>query len=116
MFDLLCNNADRKGGHCLLSADGHIWAVDHGLTFHALPKIRTVIWDFAGEELPAAERSVIRLLGRRLADKSDEIRQELRRLLADNELKALLQRAKALQQPGVFPQPDSSWSFPWPLV
>src|SRR2546421_8275498 len=50
-FDVIVNNADRNSGHCLLDGDGHIWGVDNGLTFHALPKLRTVIWEFAGEEV-----------------------------------------------------------------
>ena len=53
-FDVVANNADRKGGHCLLDADGQLWGIDHGLCFHADPKLRTVIWDFAGE--PLADR------------------------------------------------------------
>src|ERR1700737_2607505 len=52
-FDLIVNNADRKSGHCLLDREGHIWGVDNGLTFHPLPKLRTVIWEFGGEEIPA---------------------------------------------------------------
>ena len=53
VFDVLANNADRKGGHCLRSrADGHVWGIDHGLTFHDEWKLRTVIWDFAGEAVP----------------------------------------------------------------
>ena len=52
-FDLVANNADRKGGHCLIDADGHVWGIDHGLCFHIEPKLRTVIWDFGGEPLPA---------------------------------------------------------------
>ena len=52
-FDVLANNADRKGGHCLQAKrDGHIWGIDHGLTFHVVDKLRTVIWDFAGEPVP----------------------------------------------------------------
>ena len=54
VFDLVVNNADRKGGHCLLDRDGGLWGVDHGLTFNVDHKLRTVIWDFAGEEVPAA--------------------------------------------------------------
>src|SRR6266849_5319921 len=49
LFDLLTNNADRKGGHCLLDVRGHVWGIDHGLTFHHVPKLRTVIWDYCGE-------------------------------------------------------------------
>jgi hypothetical protein len=52
VFDLLINNADRKGGHILLGPDGHVWLIDHGVCFHEEPKLRTVIWDFAGEPIP----------------------------------------------------------------
>ncbi|MGH9101588.1 MAG: SCO1664 family protein, partial [Acidimicrobiales bacterium] len=53
-FDLVANNADRKSGHCLLGTDGQIWAIDNGLCFHDQPKLRTVMWDFAGEPIPPA--------------------------------------------------------------
>src|SRR5579862_7289139 len=52
-FDVVANNADRKSGHCLLGEDGTVWAIDNGLSFHPQPKLRTVIWEFAGEPLPA---------------------------------------------------------------
>jgi uncharacterized repeat protein (TIGR03843 family) len=52
LFDLVVNNADRKGGHCLLSPDGTIWVIDHGVCFHEEPKLRTVIWSFVGEPIP----------------------------------------------------------------
>ncbi len=51
LFDLLANNADRKGGHILRDAAGKLWAIDHALCFHAEPKLRTVVWDFAGQPL-----------------------------------------------------------------
>ena len=54
VFDLLANNADRKGGHCLAGDDGAIYAIDNGLTFHEEMKLRTVIWDFGGEPIPRA--------------------------------------------------------------
>jgi hypothetical protein len=116
MLDILCNNADRKGGHCLLGPSGHIWAVDHGLTFHTEPKLRTVIWDFAGEPLPAEDRAAIGALSGRLAAGEEPLRSDLADLLDASELHALQRRGDAMQQPGVFPHPDSSWSFPWPLV
>ena len=64
-FDVIANNADRKGGHCLLDADGHLWGIDHGLCFHAEPKLRTVIWDFAGEPLADADRRDLQRLAER---------------------------------------------------
>ncbi|MFY9615141.1 MAG: SCO1664 family protein [Candidatus Dormiibacterota bacterium] len=116
VFDILTNNADRKGGHCLLGDGGHVWAIDNGLTFNVEPKLRTVIWDFAGEPLPSRERAAIGGLAKRLKAADDPLRRELDELLQRDEVEALQRRAKALQQPGVFPHPDSSWSFPWPLV
>src|SRR5207245_6647098 len=56
LFDVLTNNADRKSGHCLTDAERLVWVIDHGLTFHVDPKLRTVIWDFAGQQLPGALR------------------------------------------------------------
>jgi uncharacterized repeat protein (TIGR03843 family) len=53
LFDIVVNNADRKGGHCLKAGHGRIIAIDHGICFHAEPKLRTVIWDFAGQPIPA---------------------------------------------------------------
>ncbi len=52
LFDLLINNADRKGSHVLLDPNDHLWLIDHGLCFHREDKLRTVIWDFAGEAIP----------------------------------------------------------------
>ena len=51
-FDVVANNADRKSGHVLYATDGRLWGIDHGLCFHVQPKLRTVIWDFAEEEVP----------------------------------------------------------------
>src|SRR6266481_4005602 len=65
-FDVIVNNADRKSGHCLLDGDGHVWGVDNGLTFHTLPKLRTVIWEFAGEEVAENLRQDARQLASEL--------------------------------------------------
>ncbi len=54
LFDLVVNNADRKGGHCLLGEDGRIWLIDHGVCFSAEPKLRTVIWEYMDEPIPPA--------------------------------------------------------------
>ena len=116
VFDILCNNADRKSGHCLLDATGRIWAVDHGLTFHPLLKLRTVIWDFAGRRVGARDRKGIALLASGLAATTSPLGQVLGELLAENELSALRSRAEALSQPCDFPAPNSDWSLPWPLV
>ena len=62
-FDLVANNADRKSGHCLLGRDGRLYAIDNGLCFHVEPKLRTVVWDLAGEPIPAEIRTAASRLG-----------------------------------------------------
>ena len=116
LFDILCNNADRKAGHCLLDGDGRVWAVDHGLTFHPQTKLRTVIWDFAGLRIPARDRLGVSGLAIAMAAPGSPLESLLRELLADEEVSALKRRAQALSQPCDYPAPNSDWSFPWPLV
>ena len=72
LFDLIANNADRKGGHCLRAGDGCIIAIDHGLCFHVHDKLRTVIWDFAGEPFPADLAADLTRLELDLADGEGE--------------------------------------------
>jgi len=110
VFDVVANNADRKGGHCLLDADGQIWGIDHGLCFHAQFKLRTVIWDFAGQAIPDA---LIEDLGR-LA--SSDVDSSLGDLLHADELAALRRRADALVAHPHFPHPRADHPYPWPLV
>jgi uncharacterized repeat protein (TIGR03843 family) len=109
-FDLLANNADRKSGHCLLAADGQIYAIDNALTFHVEPKLRTVIWDFAGEPVPDAVLADIRRLG------EAGLPEALASLLEPDEREALLLRAKALAEDGRFPTDPTGQRYPWPLI
>lgn len=115
-FDLIINNADRKAGHTLRDHQGRVWAIDHGVCFHVQPKLRTVIWELAGEPLSpdiAADLAALRAqleqgcaLGVQLAD-----------LLSDAEVRALARRTERLLASGVFPDPDPDRrSYPWPLV
>lgn len=115
LLDAVCNNADRKSGHCLLDPGGAIRAIDNGLTFHVEPKLRTVIWDFAGEPIPEADRTAVAGLATAL-EAGGAGRSRLRRLISAAELRTLLARARRWSEPGVFPEPESSWSFPWPLI
>lgn len=109
-FDLLANNTDRKSGHCLLGRDGRIYAIDNALTFHAEPKLRTVIWEFAHEPVPAPLLADIRrLLARGLPP-------ALAALLAPDEQEALRARARALLAAGRFPDDPTGARYPWPLV
>jgi uncharacterized repeat protein (TIGR03843 family) len=110
VFDLLSNNTDRKSGHVLLGEDGRIWAIDNGLSFHAEFKLRTVIWDFAGDRIPSAIRDdVVRLLDEGLPDAFTE-------LLDAFERDAVLTRARAVVREGCFPVDHSGRRYPWPLV
>ncbi len=115
LFDWLINNADRKSGHCLLDATGHIWGIDHGLSFHALPKLRTVIWDYAGERVPGELLAQACTLIPRLVG-AEEWAQELRRSLDPREVAALTQRIRAAEAARVFPQPRSERAYPWPPI
>ena len=108
-FDLLVNNADRKGGHCLLGTDNRVWSVDHGLCFHPDPKLRTVMWDFEG--MPIPEQLVADLA--RLAVALPE---GLSGLIDGEEIEALAARAAAIAKRPVFPPARSARPYPWPLV
>jgi uncharacterized repeat protein (TIGR03843 family) len=109
-FDVVANNADRKSGHVLLGAEGRIWAIDHGLCFHRQHKLRTVIWDFAGCDVPPR-------LGRDLERVRTLVPEALGGLLAREEIDALEARITALLRAGVFPEPVGDRPpYPWPLV
>lgn len=110
VFDFISNNTDRKGGHCLIDCDGHIWGIDNGLSFHAEFKLRTVIWDFGGEEISEA---IVADLDRLVAEGLPE---RLARLLGPFERDALLSRARALLRAGELPIDESGQRYPWPLV
>jgi len=115
-FDYVVNNTDRKGGHCLLSKDGRIWAIDHGITFHAEFKLRTVIWDWAGEPLPDDIIADLEHLQQRLGQPGDLVT-TLSRLLMPNEMNALRQRLATLLERKTFPEPDPNLpNIPWPLL
>ena len=109
-FDLLANNADRKSGHCLLGQDGVIHAIDNALCFSAEPKLRTVIWDFAGQPVPAAILDDVR----RVAEA--RLPPPLAALLAPAEQEALLARGRGLVAEGRFPRQSGGRHYPWPLV
>jgi uncharacterized repeat protein (TIGR03843 family) len=109
-FDLVANNADRKSGHCLLDQEGHIWAIDNALCFHAEPKLRTVIWDFAGDTIEDDLLASLEPLARA------EVPRTLRSLLEDEEIAALSARAARVFRRGKYPEPTGDFPYPWPLV
>ena len=115
-FDVLVNNADRKGGHILRGSDGRIWGIDHGIAFHTDPKLRTVIWEYAGQPLPAALVSDIAALAAQLNDADDDLTVALKELLAKAEIAALQRRVERLLQKPQFPQPGGGRSMPWPPI
>jgi hypothetical protein len=116
VFDLLVNNADRKAGHCLVGGGGRIWGIDHGLTFHAEPKLRTVIWHFAGQSMPGRVVADLKSLRAKLHGRHS-IGASLSQLLAEDETQALADRLKAILERPVFPAWSGSYrSIPWPPV
>jgi hypothetical protein len=119
-FDLLINNADRKGSHVLVDPDGPRWLIDHGVCFHVEDKLRTVIWDFVGQ--PLGEDLCIGLaeFHDRLNDTAEgetALAQSLKLYLTRAEIKALRARAEKLVTQPVFPQPDPyRRPYPWPQI
>lgn len=117
LFDIIINNADRKGGHCLRAGDGCLCAIDHGVCFNAQPKLRTVIWDYAGQEIPPAQLSALCHLQSELSNSFSPITQKLATLLSREEIAALRSRLATLVDEGHFPEPpENRRPFPWPLV
>ena len=114
LFDCLANNADRKASHCFKDWGGRIWSIDHGLTFHQDPKLRTVIWDFAQEPISGHLMEQIASLLESLYS-SQSLAQELASLLAPEELAALRRRLERLLDLGRFPSYDPNRrNIPWP--
>jgi hypothetical protein len=114
-FDAVVNNADRKAGHVLEGPDGRVWAVDHGVSFHTEPKLRTVIWQFAEEPLGEDVRTRLEQLGSGVAD-PDGVGGELERLLSAEEAAATLARVETLLVEDRFPSPVGDRPLPWPLI
>jgi len=116
LFDLLINNADRKGSHLLFDEHHHLWLIDHGICFHAEDKLRTVIWDFADEPIPEQLCVDLQAFLLKLQPGSDLLKQ-LESLLSQREIKALASRAERLISLSHFPEPDpEERSYPWPLL
>lgn len=116
LFDLLVNNADRKGGHLLFDEHGHLWLIDHGLCFNAEEKLRTVIWDFAGEPIPAELCADLQAFHQKLQPGS-ELWQSLAAHLSQPELAALAARLENLLPCQRFPfPPNDRRAYPFPPV
>jgi uncharacterized repeat protein (TIGR03843 family) len=109
VFDLVANNTDRKSGHVLIDADGHIWGIDHGLCFAADFKLRTVVWEFGGEPIPEHLLTAVGHI-------ADSVPLGIAALLADDEVEAVAERARWIVDHPVLPIDQSGRRYPWPLV
>ena len=110
IFDALINNADRKAGHLLTTEAGLTYAIDHGVTFNAEGKLRTVLWGWIGQTIPAHYLSDLQNLKPKIASS------ELSELLDDSEIDALQERLESLLEQKVLPSPSPHWpAVPWPV-
>jgi hypothetical protein len=116
LFDVIINNADRKSGHVLVDEHDHLWAIDHGVSFHEEHKLRSVIWDFAGTSISEKLRENLVAFQSWLCYGSDPMLKELGQLLDRTEMEALETRLLRLIEDGVFPHPGPGRHYPWPLV
>lgn len=116
LFDLLVNNTDRKGSHVLLGeADGRLHGIDHGVTFHTQPKLRTVIWDLGGRRVEAPIRADLARIAEELATDGGSLTTQLCELLSAREVAATTQRAEALIRLKSLPRvPSDRRPYPWP--
>lgn len=109
-FDIAANSTDRKGGHLVIDGQDRIWGIDNGLTFHAEFKLRTVIWDWAGQPLPEEIRTDLQ------AFLEADVPDDLVELLDVEETDAIWSRTRALVRDGHFPEDPTGRRYPWPIV
>lgn len=115
LFDYLVNNADRKGGHCLLDGNNALWIIDHGLTFHTDYKLRTVIWEYAGHEIPGNMRDTLQTFDRALSP-TGELYRQLNTLITPAEIAGVHHRLENLLATGKFPRPLGLRDYPYPPI
>ena len=108
VLDILANNTDRKSGHCLLAHE-RVWAIDNGLCFSAPYKLRTVIWEFGGDEIDDD-------LMERVSQLAERIPGDIAILLGEQEIEAMRHRALALVMERVLPDDEAGHRYPWPMV
>jgi uncharacterized repeat protein (TIGR03843 family) len=112
LLDALMNNADRKAGHLLIGEGDRLWGIDHGLTFNEQPKLRTVLWGWAGHQIPEPMMADMASLVARW----NEVERVLETFLAGYELRALAERLQELSDGARYPRPPEHWpAVPWPL-
>lgn len=113
LLDVILNNADRKTDHCLVGEGGKLWAIDHGLTFHTQPKLRTILWHFAGQPLEDDERADLQMLLCTLERGGREVA-ELRKLINQVEFHAFRARVKRTIEENRLPNPRyKSMPYRW---
>ncbi|MGW1144086.1 SCO1664 family protein [Streptomyces sp. NPDC002454] len=116
VLDAVINNSDRKGGHLLPAADGHLYGIDHGVTFHTDDKLRTLLWGWAGEPLTGEAVAALTALAAAL-EPGEPLATRLGALLAGPEIEATRARVAALLASGTHPVPGGQWpAIPWPPV
>lgn len=116
VLDAVINNGDRKGGHLLPAADGRLYAIDHGVTFNADDKLRTLLWGWAGEPLPEEALEALRRLSADLAEERP-LAARLAELITPAEIEALRARVADLLRTGRHREPSGQWpAIPWPPV
>lgn len=114
LFDAVINNADRKGGHLLPITNGHVYGIDHGITFNVEEKLRTVLWNWAGEPLTDPE---VELLAALRATFEDTVADPLHELLTRAEVRRTRHRIERLLRTCCLPMPSRSWPpVPWPAM
>jgi len=111
VFDVIVNNADRKGGHILAGVDGRVYGVDHGISMHAQDKLRTVLWGWAGQPLDGETLEHVSALEDKLRG---SLGAQLRKHVTSAEVAALRGRVRALLDDPVMPKPERSRPIPWP--
>lgn len=113
VLDAVINNSDRKGSHCLRDEDGRLWGIDHGVSFSAEPKLRTVLWGWAGQPLRDGDRDKLHRLSAALGEET--VVATLGALLPERDLAALVGRVDRLLSKGRHPRPRGGWpAVPWP--
>jgi hypothetical protein len=116
LFDVVINNTDRKGGHLLVGEDDRMWLIDHGVCFHVQPKLRTVVWDFAGRTLTPEECGQLADL-RQTLQPGTPTHTQLSEYLHRREITAVIGRIDLLLEEDAFPYPSEDWpATPWPPV
>jgi hypothetical protein len=114
VFDAVINNADRKGGHLLPTRSGHVYGVDHGVSFHADPKLRTLLWQWSGRRL---DDDTLDTLGELRAELSGGLGERLNGLLTRREVRCTVRRVEQLLASGRYPEPSGDWpAVPWPPI